>query len=156
EGVTVLDLRGHSVMPGIVGMHEHLFYLPRRVVTATGGYEPPAFFQPTRFSASRLYLAAGVTTARTAGTPDPYGDLQLKSDIEAGIVPGPHLDVTGPYLGAAAPPSGPEGARRTVAFWAERGVTSFKAYKYITREELRAAVEESHRHGLKVTGHLCS
>ena len=155
NGVTVLDLRGRSVMPGIVGMHEHLFYLARPGAAADGSYERPGFFQPTRFSASRLYLAAGVTTARTAGTSDPYGDLQLKRDIEAGVVPGPHLDVTGPYLGLQ-PLGGAEGARRTVAFWAERGVTSFKAYKFITREELRAAVDEAHRRGLKVTGHLCS
>src|SRR5262249_58849948 len=52
--------------------------------------------------------------------------------------------------------SGPEDARQTVAYWADRGVTSFKAYKYITRDELRAAVREAHKRGLKVTGHLCS
>src|SRR6202011_744350 len=52
--------------------------------------------------------------------------------------------------------TGPEDARQTVAFWADRGVTSFKAYKDITREELSAAVKEAHKRGLKVTGHLCS
>src|SRR5262249_59514819 len=52
--------------------------------------------------------------------------------------------------------TGPEDARQTVAFWAGRGVTSFKAYTQITRAELRAVVEEAHKRGLKVTGHLCS
>src|SRR5204862_8068086 len=51
---------------------------------------------------------------------------------------------------------GAEDARQTVAYWAERGVTSFKAYAQITRDELRAAVTEAHQRGLKVTGHLCS
>ena len=156
EGATILDLRGHSVIPGIVGMHEHLFYLALPRMAADGSFERPALFQPTRFAATRLYLAGGVTTARTAGTDDPSGDLELKREVEAGIVPGPHFDVTGPYLGKFPSLGGAEGARRAVAFWAERGVTSFKAYKYITREEMRAALEEAHRHGLKLTGHLCS
>jgi len=38
-----------------------------------------------------------------------------------------------------------EDARKTVAFWAEQGVTSFKAYTNITRAELKAAIEEAHR-----------
>ena len=43
-----------------------------------------------------------------------------------------------------------------VAHWADRGATSLKAYMHIRRDELRAVVEEAHRRGLKVTGHLCS
>jgi imidazolonepropionase-like amidohydrolase len=52
--------------------------------------------------------------------------------------------------------AGPEDARQTVDYWADRGVTSFKAYTHITREELSAVVKEAHKRGLKVTGHLCS
>ena len=47
-------------------------------------------------------------------------------------------------------------ARRQVAYWADMGATSFKAYMQITRDELGAAIEEAHKRGLKVTGHLCS
>ncbi|PYP15219.1 MAG: amidohydrolase, partial [Gemmatimonadetes bacterium] len=39
---------------------------------------------------------------------------------------------------------------------ADAGATSFKAYMNITRAELAAAVDEAHRRGLKITGHLCS
>src|SRR5437762_3461517 len=52
--------------------------------------------------------------------------------------------------------TGPDDARKLVNYWADQGATSFKAYMNITREELRAAVEEAHKRGLKVTGHLCS
>jgi imidazolonepropionase-like amidohydrolase len=52
--------------------------------------------------------------------------------------------------------SGADDARRFVNYWADQGVTSFKAYMNITREELRAAIEEAHKRGLKITGHLCS
>ena len=151
-------------MPGIVGMHDHLFYLARPNLAPDFSFDNPALFVQMSFSAPRLYLANGVTTARTAGSASPDTDLRLKQAIETGAVPGPHLDVTGPYLeGTSNNPNlqirqltGADDARQTVAYWADRGVTSFKAYAHITREEMRAAVKEAHRRGLKVTGHLCS
>ncbi|HEX7136792.1 MAG TPA: amidohydrolase family protein [Vicinamibacterales bacterium] len=164
NGTTVLDLHGHSVMPGIVGMHDHLYYIRFPNVDAQGNFVRPGLMEEMAFSAPRLYLANGVTTIRTAGSINAYEDLRLKEAIDAGTIPGPHMDVTGPYL-EGANPGGPlthyqfrdaEDARRTVAYWADRGVTSFKAYSHITRDELRAAIEEAHKHGLKVTGHLCS
>jgi imidazolonepropionase-like amidohydrolase len=76
---------------------------------------------------------------------------------------GPHMDVTGPYLEGGKSPfiqmhqlRDAEDARRTVAFWADQGVTSFKAYMNITRAELKAAIDEAHRRRLKITGHLCA
>jgi imidazolonepropionase-like amidohydrolase len=163
DGTTVLDLRGHAVIPGLVGMHEHLFYMARPNIGADASFEGPAVFHQMSFSAPRMYLAAGVTTMRTTGSVEPYTDLKLKRAIEHGELPGPHLDVSGPYLDGPGNPNlqmqeltGPQDARQTVAYWADRGVTSFKAYAHITRDELRAAVEEAHRRGVKVTGHLCS
>jgi imidazolonepropionase-like amidohydrolase len=160
DGTTVLDLKGYSVMPGIVGMHNHLFCFVRENLAADGSAEG-SFPAEMVFSGPRLYLANGVTTMRTTGTVNPYAELKLKQGIEGGTVPGPHMDVTGPYLngadnGLSYRIRGPEDARQTVAFWADHGVTSFKAYKDITREELGAAVNEAHKRGLKVTGHLCS
>lgn len=158
DGTTILDLRGYSVMPGIVGMHNHLYTIARPNLEADGSFDRPGLRLQMTFSAPRLYLANGVTTMRTAGSVEPDTDLELKQEIEAGIRPGPHLDVTGPYLDGSNYPklNGPEEARQTVAYWADRGVTSFKAYGHITREELSAAVKEAHKRGLKVTGHLCS
>ncbi|HWX43358.1 MAG TPA: amidohydrolase family protein [Blastocatellia bacterium] len=163
DGTTILNLRGYSVMPGIVGMHNHLFYLARPNLGADGSFDRPALFLQASFAAPRLYLANGVTTMRTTGSVAPYTDLKLKQAIEKGVLPGPHLDVTGPYLDGPDNPNlqlqeltGPEDATQTVAYWADRGVTSFKAYTHITRAELSAAVTEAHKHGLKVTGHLCS
>jgi imidazolonepropionase-like amidohydrolase len=162
DGTAILDLRGYSVMPGIVGMHEHLYYIAFPNLAADYSYDAPGLSLPMTFSAPRLYLANGVTTARTTGSNVPYTELGLKTAIETGEIPGPHLDVTGPYLeGAGKNPAfyhltGPEDARQTVAYWADRGVTSFKAYQNITRIELRAAIDEAHKRGLKITGHLCS
>ena len=158
--VTVLDLRGYSVIPGIVGMHDHLTFMARPNLQADGSYEGPTLAMQMSFSAPRLYLANGITTMRTAGSVEPQKELNLKKAIEKGLVPGPHLDVTGPYIGGpglhAPVLTGPEDARETVAFWADRGVTSFKAYVDITRAELQAVVTEAHKRGLKVLGHLCT
>jgi imidazolonepropionase-like amidohydrolase len=153
-GAQVMDLAGHTVIPGLVGMHEHLFY-------PVGGGVP--MYPEMAYSFPRLYLAAGVTTARTAGSMEPYTDLNIRSMIENGRMPGPKLYVTGPYLegkGTFAPQlhelTGPEDAVKTVNYWADEGATSFKAYMNITRAELKAAVDAAHRRGIKVTGHLCS
>ncbi len=50
----------------------------------------------------------------------------------------------------------PDDARRLVGYWADQGATSFKAYMDITRDQLKAAIDETHKRGLKITGHLCS
>ena len=151
----VLDLAGRTVIPGLVGMHEHMYY-------PSPGRGVPLYPQHAS-SFPRLYLAGGVTSIRTAGSVEPYTDLELKQAIDKGNLAGPKIHVTGPYL------EGPgafvlqmrelkdaEDARRTVEYWIAEGVTSFKAYMDITPEELAAAIKAAHAHGIKVTGHLCS
>jgi imidazolonepropionase-like amidohydrolase len=156
DGAKVLDLRGNTVIPGLVGMHDHLFYPSRAASDVYLVNEIP-------FSAPRLYLACGVTTIRTAGAVEPYTDLKLKKLIDEGKMPGPKIHVTGPYLEGpsdrmlqAHELRGPEDARKLVEYWADQGVTSFKAYMHISRAELAAAIDAAHERGLKVMGHLCS
>lgn len=148
----VLDLHGCSVIPGLVGMHDHMFY-------PMGD----AIFGEMGFSFPRLYLASGVTTIRTTGALEPYTDLELKKQIDRGETPGPKIHVTGPYLegpGSFAVQmhelTGPDDATKTVNFWLDQGVDNFKAYMFITPAELSAAVVAAHKRGAKVTGHLCS
>jgi imidazolonepropionase-like amidohydrolase len=149
-----LDLQGYTVLPGLVGMHNHMFF-------PMGG--SPPMYSNMGSSFPRLYLALGVTTIRTTGSVAPYTDLEIKRLIDSGRMIGPKMYVTAPYLegrGSFTPVmhelTGPDDARRMVNYWADLGATSFKAYMNITRDELRAAVEEAHKRGLKVTGHLCS
>jgi hypothetical protein len=162
-GYRTLDGTGETAMPGLVGMHDHLYYLQRPNLDAAGHFEQPVIIPQMTFSAPRLYLANGVTTMRTTGSVEPYTDLSLKREIDAGHLVGPHLDVTSPYLeGPGAffiqnhQITSPEDARKEVSFWADTGVNDFKAYMHLTRAELGAAIKEAHRHGLKLTGHLCS
>jgi imidazolonepropionase-like amidohydrolase len=149
-----IDLTGYTVLPGLVGMHNHMFF-------PMGG--SPPMYSNMGSSFPRLYLANGVTTIRTTGSVAPYTDLEIKKLIDAGRTIGPKMHITGPYLegqGSFTPVmhtlTGANDARQMVNYWADQGATSFKAYMNITRDELRAAVEEAHKRGLKVTGHLCS
>lgn len=163
-GARVLDLTGRTVIPGLVGMHNHLMYTASINLDEDDKIPPPGFFvTELAFSAPRLYLAAGVTSMRTTGSIEPYTDLNIRRLIESLQIPGPHIDVTGPYLEGAesffpqmANLSTPDAARKTVAFWAGQGATSSKAYMQITEAVLAAAIDESHRHGMKLTGHLCA
>ena len=148
----VIDLHGDSVIPGLVGMHDHMFY-----PTGNGVFGEMAYSFP------RLYLAGGVTTIRTTGSLEPYTDLELKKSIDSGQSPGPKIHVTGPYLegkGSWAIQmhqiSSAEDAVKTVNFWMDEGVDNFKAYMFLTRAELGAAIQAAHKRGAKVTGHLCS
>jgi len=162
-GAQAIDLSGRTVLPGLVGMHDHMFYPAPygeggRIAGAPGSYNEMDVSFP------RLYLGAGVTTIRTTGTLEPYTDLQMKQAIDSGRIPGPDMYVTGPYLEGAGNTSmlqmhwlsGPEDATRTVNYWLDEGVHDFKAYMHITRAELAAAVKAAHARGAKVTGHLCS
>jgi imidazolonepropionase-like amidohydrolase len=151
EGARVMDLTGKSVMPGMVMVHEHLYY-------PTG----PGVYGQLGESFVRLYLAGGVTTMRTGGNVNGFMDLNMKRLVDAGSKAGPAIDATAPYLNGPntfiqmRAIKGVEDARRQVNYWADEGATSFKAYMQITRADLGAAIEEAHKRGLKVTGHLCS
>ena len=150
-GAEVMELSGHTVIPGMVGLHNHLYY------TAAGGRAAQL-----TYSAPRLYLGSGVTTVRTTGSRQPFAELNLRAEIEKGSVPGPRIHVTAPYITAGGGMStmtmleSPEQARRFVRYWAAEGATWLKAYTNIRSEELGAAIDEAHKQGIKVTGHLCS
>jgi imidazolonepropionase-like amidohydrolase len=148
----ILDLHGYSVIPGLVGMHDHMFY-----PMGNGVYGEMAYSFP------RLYLAGGVTTIRTGGSLEPYTDLETKHQIDNGETPGPKIHPTGPYLEGkgswvlqAHKLTGSEDATKTVNFWMDQGVDNFKGYNFLTRDELSAAIKAAHARGAKVTAHLCS
>ncbi|MBL4595798.1 MAG: amidohydrolase family protein [Robiginitomaculum sp.] len=147
KGTTVIDLDGHTIMPGIVGLHNHIHMPGVRLM---------------KYTAPRLYLAAGVTTVQTTGSADASGEIELARLIDTGDVPGPTLFPTAPYI------TGPGGnavmdsplteteARSFVRTWAENGATWFKLYRHTDPDIAKVIIDEAHSLNLKVTGHLCS
>ncbi|MDB6170018.1 MAG: amidohydrolase [Verrucomicrobia bacterium] len=151
---TVRDLAGKTVLPGLVLVHEHLYY-------SVFAPHAPFHLNEMEYSFPRLYLACGITSMRTGGSIEPYADLQIKRRIDAGQVPGPKLHLTAPYLeGKPAAVAqidavdSPEDAARMVNYWADEGFTSFKVYMHLPVAELKAVIAAAHQRHLQVTGHL--
>ena len=150
-GADLLTYSGHTLIPGLVGLHDHMFY------TAAGGRAAQL-----SFTGPRLYLGSGVTTIRTTGSRAPYAEINMKAEIEAGRMAGPRIHITAPYITGGTGNTGmtlldsPEQARRFVAYWSEEGATWLKAYTNIRQAEMAAVIDEAHRRGVRVTGHICS
>jgi imidazolonepropionase-like amidohydrolase len=152
-GAPVHDLTGKTVLPGLVLVHEHLFYS-----SITKG---PFHINEMEYSFPRLYLAAGITSARTTGSMEPYTDLEVKANIEAGKALGPKLHLTAPYFDGAGTGitqlhavADAAAAVRMVNYWADEGFTSIKLYQNLPADVAGAAIAAAHQRGLQVTGHL--
>lgn len=144
---TSLDLSGHTAMPGLVGMHDHLFYAidgGDQYVNASESFAP-------------LYLAAGVTTIRTAGALSLDADQAVKKSVDKGELAGPKIHLSSLYLNRRVGDLvNPEKVTKVINEWADQGITSLKVYENINATELKSIVEAAHNRGLKVTGHTCA
>jgi imidazolonepropionase-like amidohydrolase len=155
EGADIIECTGKTVIPGLVMLHEHLFYsMP---------FENHFTVSQMSFTFPRLYLAGGVTTMRTAASIETQSDINIKKWIDEGKITGPKIDVTGPFIerpGMDIPEltfiDNPEQAGEIVDLWAGLGATSFKVYMNITRDDLKEVVARAHKWNYKVTGHICA
>lgn len=155
KGAAILDLNGKAIMPGLVMLHEHMY------ISASSRAPRYANLKQLPVTFPRLYLAAGATTIRTCGSIEPYSDIRIKKDIDLGLIPGPSIELTAPYVQGKE--SGfpqmkenktPAEAASFVNYWADQGFTSFKAYMAIDKPTLKAAIAEAKKRKLKFTGHL--
>ena len=157
NGAKIIDLSGKSLLPGFVMMHEHMY------ISAHSLDPRYLHLRQLPFTFPRLYLAAGATTIRTTGSIEPYSDLRIKKDIDLGLLPGPSIDLTAPYIEGRSSifpqmkeSKTPEEAAAFVNYWADQGFTSFKAYMAVDKPILKAAIDAAHQRKLKITAHLCA
>lgn len=150
----IIDARGKTVIPGLIMMHEHLFYAKPFDNNYKGTHMTNTFPQ--------LYLAGGVTNMRTAGSFEASADLNLKNAIDQGKILGPTIDVSTPHIEREGfipqlqSLYGDESIKNWMNYWFDKGITSVKVYNNITKDDLREIIEVSHARNIKVTGHLCS
>lgn len=155
KGANIVDLNGKAMMPGLVMLHEHMYISAHSMTPRYLNLKQLALTFP------RLYLAAGATTIRTCGSIEPYSDIRIKKDINLGLIPGPFMELTAPYIEgktAVFPQmkenKTPEEAAAFVNYWAGQGFTSFKAYIGVDKPTLKAAIDAAHKNKLKITAHL--
>ena len=147
EKAKVNDLKGKTIIPGIVGMHNHLHILR---------------FPYVGDIAAKLYLAAGVTTIQTCGAASPEKELLLSQNIAIGNQIGPEIISSAPFITGEGGnpnmiiPKNEQHLRDTIQYWMNQGVKWFKVYRNTKPNDLKTILDEVHKNGGKVRGHLCS
>lgn len=147
KNAEVIDLKGKTVIPGIVGMHNHL-HIPQ--------------FPDVGEIAAKLYLASGITTIQTCGAASPYKELELSKNIASGKKLGPDIIPSAPFITGIGGnpnmiiPRNETHLRDTIQHWLNQGVNWFKVYRNISTDDLKIVIDEAHKNNAKVRGHLCS
>jgi imidazolonepropionase-like amidohydrolase len=162
-GAEVISTEGMTVLPGLWDMHVHL------MINGHGDYEhwdktyPPLQESVIMPASAKQLLLAGVTSARDLGGPL-EASISVRNAVNAGKVPGPTLYVSGPFIQHAPYPGtdyfrwgvkGAEDARAKVSRLAAAGVNCIKMIDQdeMTMDEVRAVVDEAHKHKLMVVAH---
>ncbi len=146
----VLDLTGHTILPGLIDMHGHLY---SNVAGRLSNQLRPF---------ARLFLAGGVTTVFSPGDFDPEATLAFRDAQRAGDEVGTRIFSAGPYFTNAGAAdlwmngfADADAARARLRDWADR-IDGVKVYTELTRAELAALIDVADEEGLRVTGHLGS
>jgi imidazolonepropionase-like amidohydrolase len=148
-GGTLLELPGRHLLPGLIDTHAHVTIL--EFVRGDDGLVEPLYRRDLSEQALRLLLDHGITTVRNPSAPTAAG-VALREDVATGAIPGPRIITSGEHI--QDPRLSPDGIRETVRAQAAAGVDFIKVYSTLRPGQLHVAIEEAHRLGLPVVGHL--
>jgi imidazolonepropionase-like amidohydrolase len=159
----VISTEGMSILPGLWDMHVHTMINGHADYTYWDKTYPPLFEDVIMPASAHQLLMAGVTSARDLGAPL-EASIAVRDAINNGEIPGATLYVSGPFIQHKPYPGtedfrwgveGPEDGRRKIQKLAKAGVDVIKLIDQdqMTMEELKAVVEESHKHNIKVVAH---
>ncbi|NVN19836.1 amidohydrolase family protein [Muricauda sp. HICW] len=143
----IMNMQGKTIIPGLVGMHNHL-HIPG--------------FPDVGEIASKLYLAAGVTTIQTCGATDSEKELLLSYEIEQGKKIGPNIVPSAPFVNGPGGnpnmiiPKNLKHLKDTLGYWLNKDVKWIKVYRNVEPDDLEEIIDMAHGYGAKVRGHLCS
>lgn len=164
-GAKVIDVRGYTVLPGLVDRHVHLDLLGHadyKYWHAT--YAPRA--DEVYATSARQLLSAGVTTAVDLGG-DPAVQVRIRDRINQGEIPGPRMKVSAGWICNWSDEYFARHPRRRYVFNVRTvdearaaavktlalGADIFKLYTGLTGEQVKAITDEAHKKGVKVVGH---
>jgi imidazolonepropionase-like amidohydrolase len=158
SGADVQDLPGRYVLPGFVDMHAHVLFPP----LDDDGRPLPWFDRETSLALLRTLLFSGITTVRDPGDATEAA-VAVRSMLAQGAIVGPRLFTAGRILTATpmrhaiyATVTDERQVREEVAWQAQAGVDFIKVYQDLPPALVRAAIDEAHRRGLRVIGHVQS
>lgn len=166
----VIDAGGRTVMPGLIDLHTHLTYPDDGDATSSSSRQNGATFALIGQEKLRYFVESGVTSVRDVASAGETPFI-LKRWVADGRIPGPRIFAAGQLItgvgghgsegGEATAPdnpngsvyeaNGPDGFRMAVRLQFKRGADLIKLASHFSPEEVRAAVDEAHNLGLKVT-----
>ncbi|MBI4278859.1 MAG: amidohydrolase family protein [Armatimonadetes bacterium] len=164
-GATVYDLAGKTIIPGLFNCHAHLGWDGYRGLQHQSVHDSANLHGIKVARNMRGCLEAGVTTIRDLGVH--HTAIAAKEARKLGLVAGPRVFAAGRAIActgghtwwAVQEADGPEGVRRAVRDQIKVGadwikiMASGEAEQEYTQDELRAAADEAHMHGRKITAH---
>ncbi len=163
DNAEIISTEGMSVLPGLWDMHVHLMINGHSDYTYWDITYPPLFEKVIMPSSAHQLLLAGVTSARDLGGPLKES-LAVRDAINRGDIPGPTMYMSGPFIQHKPYPgteafrwgiNGVKDAQAKVKKLADAGVDCIKLIDQdqMTIEEVKAVVDEAHKHNLTVVAH---